>query len=51
MTVDGLSQGTKYDVMTVAVQRDETGRETSKAQSRVHHITTTGVCKFQLYLT
>ncbi|KAL3085546.1 hypothetical protein niasHT_037287 [Heterodera trifolii] len=43
LTVDGLTQGTKYDVKVVAVQRDEAGSTLSSTESRVHHITTSGV--------
>ncbi|KAI3417838.1 hypothetical protein GPALN_012113 [Globodera pallida] len=42
---DGLTQGTKYDEKVVAVQQDETGAKLSSTESRVHHITTTGVCR------
>jgi hypothetical protein len=45
VTVDGLAPGTKYDVMTVSLQRDEAGNIVGQTESRVHHITTTGVCE------
>ena len=46
VTVDRLTPGTKYDVMTVSLQRDEAGNIVGQTESRIHHITTTGVCKF-----
>jgi len=45
VTVDRLIPGTKYDVMTVSLQRDEAGNIVGQTESRIHHITTTGVCK------
>ncbi|CAK5030514.1 unnamed protein product [Meloidogyne enterolobii] len=43
VTVDRLTPGTKYDVMTVSLQRDEAGNIVGQTESRIHHITTTGV--------
>lgn len=43
--MDGLTPGTRYDVVTVSVQTDARGN-TRETESRIHRITTTGICKF-----